>query len=78
MTSGDMALTIPENEGFQLKLDKTSGRFQSDFDFLVNPDQEDIYIYKSTSTRQYSVDMTSGHFELRKIQPSHSNTESNT
>ncbi len=78
MTSGDMALTIPENDGFQLKLDKTSGRFQSDFDFLVNPDQEDIYIYKSTSTRQYSVDMTSGHFELRKIQPSHSNIESNT
>lgn len=78
MTSGDMALTIPDNDGFQLKLDKTSGKFQSDFDFLVNPDQEDIYIYKSTSTRQYSVDMTSGHFELRKMQPNHSNTESNT
>jgi DUF4097 and DUF4098 domain-containing protein YvlB len=74
MTSGDMALTIPDNDGFQVKLDKTSGRFQSDFDFMVNPDQEDIYIYKSKSTRQYSVDMTSGHFELRKLKTTHSNT----
>jgi hypothetical protein len=40
MTSGDMVLTITDNDEFQLRLDKTSGKFQSDFDFLVNPDSE--------------------------------------
>lgn len=59
-TSGNIKVSIPENEGFTVDLDKTSGNFSSDFPTTQNGDQ---YIYKNGAVK-FDVNITSGNFEL--------------
>ncbi len=67
MTSGEMTVTIPDNDGFVATINKTSGSIDSTFSFTVNLENDTRYIYKTDKTdREYHVDMTSGSFQLYK------------
>ena len=66
MTSGDVTLLLPENEGFSLTCKKTSGRLHSDFDLLQPMGKDNRYIYKEAGGRDFTVSMTSGTFSLLK------------
>jgi DUF4097 and DUF4098 domain-containing protein YvlB len=59
ITSGNASISIPDNEGFTLSKDKTSGIFRSDFKL------DDYNEYKSGEYK-YKVKMTSGIVSLLK------------
>ena len=59
LTSGKGIVTIPDNEGFIVGVNKTSGVFSTNF----NLDEFNRY---GTGDRQYSIKMTSGKVELLK------------
>jgi lia operon protein LiaG len=59
ITSGNASISIPDNEGFTLSKDKTSGIFRSDFKL------DDYNEYKNGGNK-YKVKMTSGMVSLLK------------
>lgn len=61
MTSGNATLTLSENEGFHVAVDKSSGHFRPDSKMTrIN---DDLYEYMQ-STINYSVEMTSGSLNI--------------
>lgn len=62
MASGTVVVSIPENEGFTVKVDKLSGNFESDFTLQQNGDN---YTYKDGGA-SFKADMVSGKFILKK------------
>ena len=70
IVSGNVGVSIPENEGFVLETSKTSGNIHSSFDLLspIN-DKSGRYVYKSdTVGRNYFVKLTSGDFTLDRTE----------
>lgn len=70
VTSGDVGVTIPDNDGFVLESSKTSGDIRSSFDLLspIN-DKSGRYVYKSDETgRSYRVKLTSGNFTFDRAE----------
>lgn len=69
LTSGKTVIRIPDNDGFSLRLKKTSGSFHSDFDLMapIN-DKDGTYQYRNGGSQgiAYAVKMTSGTFRLEK------------
>ncbi|MGL4608037.1 MAG: DUF4097 family beta strand repeat-containing protein [Eubacteriaceae bacterium] len=61
VVSGKSTLSIPENDGFTLSVDKVSGDFNSDFPLLQSGNS---YIYKDGSAH-FSTEMMSGNFTLK-------------
>lgn len=57
VTSGDVSITIPDNEGFTLSEKKTSGTFRSDFKL------DDFNVYRNGKNK-YKIKMTSGTVKL--------------
>ena len=71
LTSGSITVTMPDNDGFALALDKTSGSFHSDFGLTTTYGGDDTaFAYGSgaSSGRSYAVKMTSGKFSLNKTE----------
>lgn len=71
MTSGDISVTIPDNDGFTVDVNKTSGSFDSSFDLTSNmKDSDGFYSYGKgkDAGRDYTVRITSGKFRLYKLQ----------
>ncbi len=69
MTSGNVAVGIPDSDGFKLLCKKTSGSFDTNFEFLTSKEgNETLYVYQSggSNNHRYTVDMTSGTFKLYK------------
>lgn len=62
MASGTVVVSIPENEGFTVKVDRISGNFESDFALQQNGDS---YTYKDGKAF-FKADMASGQFILKK------------
>ncbi len=62
LTSGNVKLNIPENDGFTLSFDSTVGTVRSDFALSGT---DDMRIYKN-GEKQYRVDLTSGSLTLQK------------
>lgn len=62
ITSGIVRATLPENSGFKVAVDKTSGYFSSDFALSSIGNS---YTY-GTGGPSYSVKITSGNIQLRK------------
>lgn len=69
LTSGNIKITIPDNDGFTLACKKTSGSLNSDFDLSnsIN-DNKNTYRYLSggSSNLRYTAEITSGNFSLMK------------
>lgn len=61
MTSGNATVTLSELEGFSVDIDKTSGSFRPDAELKKLSDK--LYQYLDT-TNHYSIEMTSGSFDL--------------
>lgn len=61
-TSADVDLSIPDNPGFTLNLDKLSGSLDSDFELNHH---DDLYTYKNGTTNLY-VSTTSGDLTIIK------------
>ena len=58
--SGDITLTIPENDGFTVDFNKVTGKFKSDFSFAI---QGDTHIYKNGETR-FNASTVSGNLDI--------------
>lgn len=71
ITSGDVSVSIPDNDGFTLEGTKTSGGLSSDFDLLSPLGGKDRYVYgKGAGTgRVYTYKITSGSFRLGRLTP---------
>ena len=70
ITSGNVGVSIPDNDGFVLEASKTSGDIRSSFDLLspIN-DKSGRYVYKSDAAgRSYRVKLTSGDFTLDRTE----------
>lgn len=68
LTSGKLSLTIPENDGFVLFWEKSSGDIRTTgfgLDDYTDGDKGKVN-YGDNTSREYRVEMTSGTFELRK------------
>lgn len=63
VTSGGIALLIPENEGFAVHVDKVTGQFSGDFGYQMS---NKMYRYKSGGPT-FEVEMTSGHVTIDKL-----------
>lgn len=59
ITSGNAKITLPENDGFTARVNRTSGTFSTDFIL------DDYGVYKS-GERRYDINLTSGTFSLRR------------
>jgi hypothetical protein len=57
VTSGNVSISIPDNEGFTLSEKKTSGTFRSDFEL------DDFNVYRNGKNK-YKIRMTSGTVKL--------------
>ena len=68
VTSGDVSVSIPENDGFDLTLKKTSGSFDTDFDLKgsINNFSGEYTYGTGSSGRNYDIKITSGKFDLLK------------
>lgn len=62
LASGNISISIPENDGFTVDLDKLSGNFHSDFSTQQNGSR---HVYKDGST-DIRIDIVSGNFTLQK------------
>lgn len=62
-SSGETEVYIPENDGFIVKISKSSGSFESDFEVTGDNSEKR---YKNCS-RVYKVKMSSGNFSLNRI-----------
>ena len=62
MTSGNATVILSETEGFEVRVDKSSGNFRTDS--LIKEVNDELYQYLD-SNQTYSVDMTSGSFEIK-------------
>lgn len=60
LTSGTIKVTIPDNEGFTLQKDITSGSFKSDFEYMIKKNK---YIY-GNGNNNYKIKITSGTIRL--------------
>lgn len=60
--SGNIAISIPENDGFTFAYDKVSGSFSSDFDMTLGDDR---YIYKN-GLNKFDVETVSGNVKIQK------------
>jgi len=63
MTSGDADITLSQNYGFTLKLDKTSGNIDLDSEIVKVSETEYTYFNKEYNI---NIDMTSGSFDLNQ------------
>lgn len=61
--SGDIKISIPENDGFTAKLDKVSGSFKSDFSTTT---EKSKYVYKNGKA-DYNIDTVSGSFSVLRL-----------
>lgn len=61
-TSGNAKVYIPDNNGFSVYLNKTSGKFNSDFPYTSNNKD---FVYKNGGPK-YNVEITSGSVNLLK------------
>ena len=67
MTAGTVSITIPDNTGFSLVTQKTSGSITCDFDLTSRlGGEETTYTYGegAAAGREYAVRVTSGDFSL--------------
>lgn len=62
VTSGSTNVRLPENNGFELELEKRSGHFNSDFELSQSGNK---YIYKNGDSK-FKVDLTSGKVNISK------------
>ena len=62
MTSGNMTISLPDEDGFSIDVNKTSGTFSSEFDMSVSGNR---HTYRSGGP-SYQVSCTSGNISLRK------------
>ena len=62
MTSGNATVILSETEGFEVRVDKSSGNFRTDS--LIKEVNDELYQYLD-SNQTYTVDMTSGSFEIK-------------
>jgi len=60
--SGDVSITIPENDGFTIDFDKVSGKLESDFAFITSGDR---HTYKN-GTLKFSAKAISGDFKISR------------
>lgn len=70
LTSGNITVAMPDNDGFALALSKTSGSFHSDFGLTAMYGDDTSFAYGSgaSSGRSYTVKLTSGKFSLNKTE----------
>ena len=64
MASGNVVVSIPENDGFTARVDKASGSFSCDFETLMQG--EGLSVYKSGAA-SFDIDIASGSFAIRKL-----------
>ncbi|MEF9877780.1 MAG: hypothetical protein RR772_12775, partial [Gordonibacter sp.] len=65
MASGNVSMTIPENDGFTLKADCVSGSYSFRNTFEVVEEGENIYRYKDGGI-PINLTIISGNFQLEK------------
>ena len=65
--SGDIKVSIPENDGFTLSYKRVSGDIKSDFNLLTSINSKDGHgIYRDGNLRRYSISTVSGDIRLLK------------
>ena len=62
MTSGNLTISLPDNDGFSITVNKVSGNFSSEFDMAASGNR---HTYRSGGP-SYQVSCTSGNIHLRK------------
>lgn len=70
VTSGNITIDIPENDGFDLECHKTSGTFKTDFEILSefgSDNKNDINGRYKTGGSKVKLRITSGTIKLNKI-----------
>lgn len=61
--SGDVTITIPENDGFTVNINKSSDRLKSDFALTKNEDNK--YVYRN-GTAKFTVSTVNGYFKINE------------